>query len=87
MFRALYKPRTDVKKEYYSDSNPYIKKSVRVEAETADIFENRLYSPVTRSAIAFFDAVRRMQTGKVNAYLLYIMITLILLLLVAGLIS
>lgn len=87
VFRILYKPRMAVTKENYSDSNPYIKKSMRVESETKDVFEDRLYSPVVGATIAFFDKIRMIQTGKVNAYLLYVMVTLALLLLLARLIS
>jgi hydrogenase-4 component B len=85
VFRALYKPRMSIIKGHYSDSNPYLKKSVRVESESKDIFEERLYSPAVSAAMAFFDRIRRIQTGKVNAYLLYVMITLALLLLLARL--
>jgi hydrogenase-4 component B len=85
VFRTLYKPRMSIIKGHYSDSNPYLKKSVRVESESKDIFEERLYSPAVSAAMAFFDRIRRIQTGKVNAYLLYVMITLALLLLLARL--
>ena len=85
VFRALYKPRMNIIKEYYSDSNHYINKSVRVESETKDVFEEWLYSPVVGTALTFFDKMRRIQTGKINAYLLYVMITLALLLLLARL--
>jgi hydrogenase-4 component B len=83
VFRVLYKPRMNIVSENYSNS--YIKKSVRVESGTRDIFEDRLYSPAVRASVVFFDAIRRIQTGKVNAYLLYIMVTLALLLLLARL--
>ncbi len=86
VFRTLYKPRTSINKEHYSDSNQYIKKSISIKSETTDIFEDKLYSSVVGAAIAFFDKIRKIQTGKVNAYLLYIMITLILLLLLVRLI-
>ncbi|MGI0049955.1 MAG: hypothetical protein ACREAW_10480, partial [Nitrososphaera sp.] len=87
VFRALYKPRMNIIKGLYSDSNPYIRKSVRVESETRDIFQERLYSPAVGATVAFFDRIRRIQTGKVNAYLLYVMIALALLLILARLIS
>lgn len=85
VFKTLYKPHTAVHKEYHYNSNPYSKKSVHVESTTRDIFEEKLYSPSTRVAIAFFDKIRKIQTGKVNAYLLYVMLTLLLLLLLARL--
>jgi hydrogenase-4 component B len=87
VFRALYKPRMNIIKSLYSDSNPYIRKSVRVESEMKDVFEERLYSPAVCATVAFFDRIRRIQTGKVNAYLLYVMIALALLLILARLIS
>ncbi|MEO9294902.1 MAG: hydrogenase 4 subunit B [Nitrososphaera sp.] len=87
VFRALYKPRMAISKDRYSDSNPYMKKSMRVESETKDIFDDRLYVPAVKTTVAFFDRVRRIQTGKVNAYLLYVMITLALLLLLARVMS
>lgn len=87
VFRALYKPRMTISKDQHSESNPYMKKSIRVESETKDVFEDRLYQPAVKTTVAFFDRVRRMQTGKVNAYLLYVMVTLALLLLLARVMS
>jgi hydrogenase-4 component B len=87
VFRTLYKPRMNIIKDHFSDSNPYLNKSVRVESKTKDVFEEGLYSPLVSAAVTFFDKIRRMQTGKINAYLLYVMITLALLLLLARLIS
>lgn len=87
VFRALYKPRMNIIKDHYFASNPYINKSVRVESETRDVFEENLYVPVVNATVAFFDRIRRIQTGKVNAYLLYVMITLALLLLLARLMT
>lgn len=87
VFRALYKPRMAISNDRHSESNPYMKKSIRVESETKDIFEDRLYQPAVKTTIAFFDRVRRIQTGRVNAYLLYVMITLALLLLLVRVMS
>jgi hypothetical protein len=86
VFRALYRPRMNIIKDRHSASNPYAVKSARVESETRDIFEEGLYSHTVSATVAFFDMVRRIQTGKVNAYLLYVMIALALLLLLARLV-
>nr|AIC14919.1 hydrogenase 4, membrane subunit [Nitrososphaera viennensis EN76] len=86
VFRALYRPRMSVTKDRHSASNPYAVKSARVESETRDVFEEGLYSHTVSATVAFFDKVRRIQTGKVNAYLLYVMIALALLLLLARLV-
>ncbi len=83
VFKALYKPHLSVQTDYYSDSNQYLKKSIKVHSDTTNIFEDRLYSPVTRVTIGVFDKMRRIQTGKINAYLLYVMIALVILLILA----
>jgi hypothetical protein len=63
-----------------------LKKSIGVNSASKDVFEDYVYQPLIGAAIAFFDKVRKIQTGKVNAYLLYIMIALLLLLVLARLI-
>lgn len=85
VFRTLYKPRMSIIKDHHSASNPYLNKSVRVESETRDIFEEGLYPHTVSATVSFFDKIRRIQTGKVNAYLLYVMIALALLLILARL--
>jgi hydrogenase-4 component B len=81
VFKSFFRPHTTVKREYYSDSNHLIKRSVSVASETREIFEDHLYSPALRAVVAVLDRVRRIQTGKINSYLLYIMIVTISLLL------
>ena len=80
-FRSFFRPHTSVKREYYSDSNHLIKRSVSVTTETQEVFEDHLYSPALRAVVAVLDQVRSLQTGKINSYLLYIMIATISLLL------
>ncbi|MDG6925999.1 MAG: hydrogenase 4 subunit B [Nitrososphaerota archaeon] len=84
VFKALYKPHTSIKREHYSDSNVYMNKSVSVVSETRDVFEAGLYTGAVRATESLFDKVRRIQTGKVNSYLLYIMVVLVLFLFLAG---
>lgn len=83
IFKFLYKPTLIVNRELYSQSNRFVKRSSSVETKTVDAFELWLYLPVTSFCIKFFEKIRRIQTGKVNAYLLYIMIALMLLLIFA----
>jgi hydrogenase-4 component B len=80
VFKILYRTKTRIIKTYYSEANPYIKKSIKVESKTIDIFENFFYAPIIFASIFTLDKIRKIQTGKINAYLLYIMITVILLL-------
>lgn len=80
IFKAFFRPRNSIQREFYADSNQYMRKTIRMESTTRSLFEERLYTPVVSATIFLFDKVRRIQTGKVNSYLLYILITLVLLL-------
>jgi hydrogenase-4 component B len=80
VFKIFFKPHNQIEKESVGQ-NPYLIKTVKIETAIKNIFEELLYTPIVSSFIFFFDKVRRLQTGKINAYLLYIMITLVLLLL------
>lgn len=80
VFKVFFKPRNQTEKESFG-ANPYLLKTVKIETAMKNIFEEILYTPIVSSFVFFFDKVRRLQTGKINAYLLYIMITLVLLLL------
>src|SRR5690606_6897191 len=81
VFRVLYKTKTNIIRTYHSEANPYLKKSITVQSASVDVFEAYFYTPMISASIFILDKIRKIQTGKVNAYLLYIMITLILLLL------
>jgi hydrogenase-4 component B len=86
VFKSLHKTSTSIEKQYFFESNAYLKKSISINSASKDVFEDHLYRPLTGAAIVFFDKVRKLQTGKVNAYLLYIMIALLSLLVLARLI-
>jgi hydrogenase-4 component B len=81
VFKVFFKPHTQIEKESFGEKNPYLLKTIKIETKTKNIFEEMVYLPITSSFIFFFDKIRRLQTGKINSYLLYIMITLVLLLL------
>jgi hydrogenase-4 component B len=81
VFKWFLRPHTTVKREYFSDSNHLVKRSVGVTSETREVFEDHLYSPALRGVVAVLDRVRRIQTGRINSYLLYVMIATISLLL------
>ena len=80
VFKSFFRPHTRVKREYFSESNHLVKKSVSVTSETREVFEDHLYSPALGGVVYVLDRVRRIQTGKINSYLLYIMIVTIALL-------
>lgn len=80
VFKVFFRPHNQTEKESFGE-NPYLLKTIKIETAIKNIFEDLLYIPIVSSFVFFFDKVRRFQTGKINAYLLYIMITLVLLLL------
>lgn len=80
VFKVFFRPHNQTEKESFGE-NPYLLKTVKIETAIKNIFEDLLYTPIVSSFVFFFDKVRRLQTGKINAYLLYIMVTLVLLLL------
>jgi len=81
VFKVFFKPRNQIEKESFGEKNPYMLKTIKIETITKNIFEDMFYLPIVSSFIFFFDKIRRLQTGKINSYLLYIMITIVLLLL------
>ena len=81
VFKAFFKPYNKTEKESFGEKNPYLLKTLKIETVTKNIFEEMLYLPIISAFVFFFDKIRRLQTGKINAYLFYMMITIVLLLL------
>lgn len=79
VFQQVYRPRTEVREE--PRPSHYIR-AVRFEQELPELFTIHVYRPLTNSAIAVAMRVKRMQSGSIQAYLAYLMITLIILLVV-----
>jgi hydrogenase-4 component B len=81
IFKTLFRPRREVQREY--DFSPYFAKTIRFEAHVEEIFETRIYRPLNRWVLRFSRRMRALQAGSIQAYLIYIFITLVLLLLFA----
>jgi hydrogenase-4 component B len=81
IFKALLRPRREVQREY--DFSPYFATNVRFETHVEEIFETRIYRPVNRWVLRASRRMRALQAGSIQAYLIYIFVTLILLLLFA----
>jgi hydrogenase-4 component B len=79
IFSALYRPRREIQTEY--EVSKYYPTAIRFETEIEATFEKRVYGPVKRSILAIANRMRAIQAGSINAYLAYIFVTLILLLL------
>jgi len=84
IFGIFYKSHNDIDADFYVKENLYLKKSIHVISTTRNIFDEKLYGKVISGSLFVLDKIRKIQSGKVNAYILYIMITLIALLLFVG---
>jgi hydrogenase-4 component B len=81
IFKTLFRPRREVQREY--DFSPYFAKTIRFETHVEEIFETRIYRPLNRWVLRVSRRMRALQAGSIQAYLIYIFITLLLLLLFA----
>jgi hydrogenase-4 component B len=79
IFSVLYKPRREIQAVF--DVSPYFPKEIRFESEIEPTFEKRLYAPLQELIFSLSSRMRAIQAGSIHAYLAYIFITLILLLL------
>ena len=79
IFSALYRPRREIQAEF--EVSPYYPTAMRFESEIEPAFEKRLYAPMADLILALARRMRALQAGSIHAYLAYIFLTLILLLL------
>jgi hydrogenase-4 component B len=81
IFKALFRPRREVQREY--DYSPYFAKTIRFESQIEEAFVTRFYRPLNRGILSLSRRMRALQAGSIQAYLIYIFITLLLLLMFA----
>jgi hydrogenase-4 component B len=81
IFKALFRPRREVQREY--DYSPYFAKTLRFESHIEEAFVTRIYRPLNRVILRLSRRMRALQAGSIQAYLIYIFITLLLLLMFA----
>lgn len=79
IFSVLYQPRREIQTVF--DVSPYFPKAIRFETEIEPTFEKRLYVPLKDLLLRFATRMRAIQAGSIHAYLAYIFVTLVLLLL------
>ncbi len=79
IFSVLYQPRREIQAVF--DVSPYFPKEIRFESEIEPTFEKRLYVPLKDLVLWLSTRMRAIQAGSIHAYLAYIFITLVLLLL------
>jgi len=79
VFAALFQPSREIQAQF--DVSAYFTKSVAFESTVERTFEDRLYRPAKDRLYAFAAWLRQVQAGSLHAYLAYIFITLVALLL------
>jgi len=79
IFSVLYQPRREIQAVF--DVSPYFPKAIHFESEIEPTFEKRLYVPLKDLLLRFATQMRAIQAGSIHAYLAYIFVTLVLLLL------
>ncbi|MGO9015976.1 MAG: hydrogenase 4 subunit B [Dissulfurispiraceae bacterium] len=78
IFKRIYLPRRELRISY--SVKPFFVKAIKYTGEITPFFEKYIYEPVTGSIFKVAGKVRLLQSGSLHLYLLYILITLILLL-------
>jgi len=81
IFKALFRPRREVQREY--DFSPYFATTLRFESHMEEVFQTRFYRPVNLWLLRLSRRLRALQAGSLQAYLIYVFITLVALLLFA----
>jgi hydrogenase-4 component B len=81
-FAGIFRPQREIQTTY-SDS-PFFKEKVIFSSEISPIFERYLYNPITWIVVNISRFMRIIQTGYLQTYLLYILITLVISLIYVG---
>ncbi len=78
IFAALFRPRRGIQADY--DVSPYYPTAIRFESEIEPTFEKRMYDPFKDWLFRVAGRMRTVQAGSIHAYLAYIFVALIALL-------
>ena len=81
IFKALFRPRRQVQREY--DFSPYFATTLRFESHVEEVFQTRIYRPLRWLVLFGSRRLRALQAGSIQAYLIYVFVTLLALLLFA----
>jgi hydrogenase-4 component B len=79
IFRALFRPRREMQADY--EFSRYFTRTIRFEVHIEPIFERWIYQPFHNSVLKLSKRIRALQTGSIHAYLAYVFVTLLALLL------
>jgi len=79
---SIYRPPRAIQTTYAG--SPYFKQRITFDTQVEPVFEKYLYAPVTWLVLAVSRILRIMQTGYIQTYLLYILVTLVIALIYVG---
>ena len=82
IFRAIYRPTREV--ETLAEVSPYFPREVRYRSAMEPTFERFLYGPLQRAVLALAAGMKVVQAGSLHAYLAYVLVLGVLLLLWLG---
>jgi hydrogenase-4 component B len=82
IFRAIYRPTREVSR--VGEISPYFPSEVRYRAEIEPTFERFVYHPLTRGVLGLAERMKVIQAGSLHAYLAYVLVLGIALLLWLG---
>jgi len=82
IFSAIYRPTREVSR--VGEGSPYFPSEVRYRAEIEPTFERFVYGPLTRGVLALAERMKWIQAGSLHAYLAYVLVLGIALLLWLG---
>jgi hydrogenase-4 component B len=82
VFRAVYRPTRQV--DTLHEVSPYFPHEVRYRAEIEPTFERYIYAPVVRSVLRIASGMKVLQAGSLHAYLSYVLVLGVLLLIWLG---
>jgi hydrogenase-4 component B len=82
IFRAIYRPTREV--EALADVSPYFPREVRYRAAIEPTFERYVYAPLVGAVLRVAAGMKVLQAGSLHAYLAYVLVLGVLLLLWLG---
>lgn len=83
VFRGVLKPTKHETVEYESEQTRYFPRTISVHLAVIDVYKHYLYDPLTALIKKISERIKLIQSGNVNAYIVYIFVTLLVLLIVA----
>jgi len=82
IFQAVYRPTHEV--EALAEVSPYFPREVRYRAEIEPTFERYFYRPLLRAVLRAANGMKVLQAGSLHAYLAYVLVLAVILLMWLG---